>query len=84
MYEFCLDFIKYSLIESIVKYIVVVIYYFFILEVVVFYYKGLVLNSVFVIELSGFIVDSCIDVWVYGYLYINIDVEINGIKVVCN
>ena len=84
MHNFCLDFIKQSLVETTAKYIVVITHHLPTLEVVASHHKGSVLNSAFATELSRLIADSRIDAWIYGHSHTNIDAEINGTKVVCN
>lgn len=84
MSDLHLNFIKQSLAESTAKHIVVVTHHLPTLEVVASHHKGSVLNSAFATELGQLIADSRIDAWIYGHSHTNIDVEINGTKVVGN
>ena len=42
------------------------------------------LNSAFATELGNFIVDSPINVWIYGHSHTNIDTTTGHTKIVCN
>ena len=80
----CLDFIKQSVAESTSEHIVVVTHHLPTLEVVASQHKGSLLNSAFASELSNFIADSRIDVWIYGHSHSNIDTTIRNTRIVCN
>ena len=84
MHNFCLNFIKQSLVETTAKHIVVITHHLPTLEVVAPHHKGSALNSTFATDLSKLIADIRIDAWIYGHSHTNINAEINGTKVVCN
>ena len=84
MHQFCLDFIKRGVAESTAEKIVVVTYHLPTQQVVAPQHLGSDLNSAFATELGNFIVDSPINVWIYGHSHTNIDTTIGHTKIVCN
>ena len=84
MHRYCLDFIKKSVAESSAKHIVVVTHHLPTLKVVAAQHLGSDLNSAFATELGNYIVNSPIDVWIYGHSHTNIDTVIGDTKVVSN
>lgn len=84
MHQFCLDFIKRGVAESTAEKIVVATHHLPTQQVVAPQHLGSDLNSAFATELGNFIVDSPINVWIYGHSHTNIDTTIGHTKIVCN
>ena len=84
MHQFCLDFIKRGVAESTAEKIVVVTHHLPTQQVVAQQHLASDLNSAFATELGNFIVDSPINVWIYGHSHTNIDTTIGHTKIVCN
>jgi hypothetical protein len=84
MHQFCLDFIKRGVAESTAEKIVVVTHHLPTQQAVAPQHLGSDLNSAFATELGNFIVDSPINVWIYGHSHTNIDTTIGHTKIVCN
>ena len=84
MHQFCLDFIKQSVRESTAEKIVVATHHLPTRQVVAPQHLGSDINSGFATELGDFIVDSRIDVWIYGHFHTNIDTVISNTRIVSN
>ena len=70
--------------ESQAKHIVVATHHVPSYELVSPDFIGSPINGAFTAELGNFIVDSPINVWIYGHSHTNIDTTIGHTKIVCN
>jgi predicted phosphodiesterase len=78
------DFIKKSVAESTAEKIVVVTHHLPTRQVVAPQHLDSLINSAFATELGDLIVNSRIDVWIYGHSHTNIDATIGKTKVISN
>ncbi len=83
-HEKCLIFIKEAVKASDAKNIVVVTHHLPSYAVVDSYYKGDSLTSAFATELSDYIIDSSINVWIFGHSHSNINAQLGSTKLLCN
>ena len=84
LHQFCVDFIKKSVTESTAEKIVVVTHHLPTRQVVAPQHLDSLINSAFATELGDLIVNSRIDVWIYGHSHTNIDATIGKTKVISN
>ena len=84
LHQFCVDFIKKSVAESTAEKIVVVTHHLPTRQVVAPQHLDSLINSAFATELGDLIVNSRIDVWIYGHSHTNIDATIGKTKVISN
>ena len=84
LHQFCVDFIKKSVAESTAEKIVVVTNHMPTRQVVAPQHLDSLINSAFATELGDLIVNSRIDVWIYGHSHTNIDATIGKTKVISN
>ena len=82
LHQFCLDFIRKSVVESTAEKIVVVTHHLPTRQVVAPQHLDSLINSAFATELGDFIANSRIDVWIYGHSHTNIDATIGKTKIV--
>ena len=80
----CLSFLKRSVEESTANHIVVVSHHLPTMAVVAPQHKDSFLNSAFATELGNYILDSGIEVWVYGHSHTNIDATLGNTRIVSN
>ena len=80
----CLNFIKKAVSESKAKHKVVVTHHAPSRFCVDPDYKDSNLESAFTVDLTDFIIDSDVDVWIYGHSHTNINARIGNTRVVCN
>lgn len=81
---YCLNFIKTAVAESSANHIVVVTHHLPTTLVVAQRHHSSPLNSAFATELGDYIVDSNIDVWIYGHSHTNFDAMIGNTMIVSN
>lgn len=83
-HEKCLSFLKHAVEESTANHIVVVSHHLPTKVVVAPQHKDSFINSAFSTELSDYIADSRINVWIYGHSHTNIDTVIGNTRIVSN
>lgn len=84
LHKKCFEFIRKAVEESTAKHIVVVTHHLPSLQVVAGEHLGSSLNSAFATDLSDFISDSRIDVWIYGHSHANVDAVVGNTQLVSN
>jgi predicted phosphohydrolase len=84
LHQFCLDFVRKSVVESTAEKIVVVTHHLPTRQVVAPQHLDSLINSAFATELGDFIANSRINVWIYGHSHTNIDKTIGNTKIISN
>lgn len=84
LHQYCLAFIKQSVVSSTASRIVVVTHHLPTTLVVAPRHASSPINSAFATELGEYIADSAIDVWIYGHSHTNIDATIGTTRIVSN